>query len=66
MLEKVSKYRPSNANCVSCGTEKRYNLIADPKYNINKRDELYAKCRHQNKFKICDLKRNDSINPKKA
>ena len=45
-----------------CLTEKLFiNKSLDNCNLLNKRSELVSKCRYQNKFLLCNVKRNDSI-----
>jgi len=43
-------------NCQLCLAEKLAILTGDPKILLNKWSELVSKCRHENKFKLKNLK----------
>ena len=61
ILEKVPKFRPGNKFCNLCVSEKRHILLADTEKTLNKRDEFVTKCRHQNKFKLINIKDQGKI-----
>ena len=53
---KAQPYRCGSRRCELCLTEKVIILTSDPELCMNKRDELVSKCRHQNKYKLKNLK----------
>ena len=48
-------YSPENKRCNLCLTEKLSILSADKQRLLNKRSELISKCRHENKFYLCNF-----------
>ena len=61
IVKKVnSKVSPNY--CKLCLREKFYIIKSLDDCNLlKKRSELVSKCRHQNKFLLCNVKRNDSM-----
>ena len=54
--KKCSPYQPSSDICNLCISEKLL-ILEHPLVNIlNQRKELVSKCRHKNKFKLCNHK----------
>lgn len=54
--KKCPSFSPSSGRCTLCLTEKLLILeLSSDKNLLNKRDELVTKCRHQNKFKLCNF-----------
>ena len=49
---RTKPYKPGTRRCNLCLEEKLAILKADPSTLLNKRTELYGKCRHKNKFKL--------------
>ena len=61
IVEKVNS-KVSLNYCKLCLTEKFSIIKSLDDYNLlNKRSELFSKCRHQNKLLLCSVKRNDSM-----
>jgi len=56
IITKTIPYQPGARTCQLCLTEKLAILQADPTTTLNKRSELYGKCRHKNKFKLKNLR----------
>ena len=50
---KASPYACGTRKCDLCLTEKLLIAKSDPEKMLNHRAEIFAKCRHQNKFKVC-------------
>ena len=55
ILEKAPPFRNGSKRCELCTTEK-YHIIFQEFKLLNKRDELLNKCRHINKFLLCNFK----------
>ena len=53
---RASPYRCGTRRCDLCLTEKALIVRAEPKGLLNKRTELISKCRHRNKFLLCNVK----------
>ena len=53
---RAQPYVCGSRRCDLCLTEKVIIATSDPNKCINKRDELVSKCRHQNKYKLKNLK----------
>ena len=49
-------YTNESKRCDLCLTEKLLIMNADKQSLLNKRPELISKCRHQNKFYLCNFK----------
>ena len=52
IVTKTKPYTPGSKQCHLCLAEKLTILQSDPSSTLNKRSELYGKCRHKNKFKL--------------
>ena len=50
---KASPYACGTRKCDLCLTEKLLIAKSDPEKMLNHRAEIFSKCRHQNKFKVC-------------
>ena len=61
IIEKVPKYKPSDKFCVLCTTEKRHILFNENDKQLNKASEFISKCRHQNKFKLANIKGGEDV-----
>ena len=55
IIDRAPAYRNGDNHCRLCLTEK-YHIIFQPRDIINKRCEIISKCRHENKFYLCNLK----------
>ena len=54
ILSKAKPYSPSTKKCFLC-LEEKYFIICKPEIStLNKRNELVNKCRHRNKFLLCN------------
>ena len=51
ILQKCVPYQCGSRRCDVCLSEKLQILLADPSVTLNKRSELIATCRHQNRYK---------------
>ena len=61
IIEKVPKYKPSDKFCCLCTTEKRHILFKENSKQLNKASEFISKCRHQNKFRLSNIKDAENI-----
>ena len=52
----ASPYKCGTKKCDLCLSEKVAIVRTDPKILLNKRTELISKCRHRNKFILCNVK----------
>ena len=52
----ASPFRCGANKCDLCLTEKLFIIRSDKKHLLNKRSELISKCRHKNKFLLCNVK----------
>ena len=48
-------YKSGSGRCTLCLTEKSVIIRANPRGLLNKRTELISKCRHRNKYLLCNL-----------
>ena len=55
IIDRASSYRNGSKTCNLCLTEK-YHIITSKLNLLNKRSELISKCRHLNKFILCNYK----------
>ena len=55
IMTKASPYNPASKTCHLCNTEIFYILRRPDVASLNKRSEIMNKCRHQNKFKLCNI-----------
>ena len=55
VIDRAPAYRNGDRQCRLCLTEK-YHIIFQPFQKINKRSEIISKCRHENKFYLCNYK----------
>ena len=55
IIDRAPSYRNGSRQCRLCLTEK-YHIIFQPFHKINKRNEIVSKCRHENKFLLCNFK----------
>jgi hypothetical protein len=55
IIDKAEPFKPGKKLCNLCLTEK-YHIITSSLKLLNKRNELISKCRHENKFVICNFK----------
>ena len=55
IIDRAPAYRNGDKQCRLCLTEK-YHIIFQPFETINKRSEIVSKCRHENKFYLCNFK----------
>ena len=49
-------YKAGSSRCTLCLTEKVAILRSNPRGLLNRRTELLSKCRHRNKYLLCNLK----------
>ena len=56
ILKRASAYKSDVKRCNLCLEEKLCIMKADKKHLLNKRAEIFSKCRHKNKHKICNMK----------
>ena len=56
ILKRMKGYESGAARCNLCLEEKLYIMKADKKYLLNKRTEIFSKCRHRTKFSIKNFK----------
>ena len=56
IIRKAGSYIPGATNCNLCSTEKLSILKANRNTILNKRSELFTKCRHQKKFLATNYK----------
>ena len=56
IIKKCHPYEPSSAKCYLCLHEKLYILEYKGDNLLNQRSELVSKCRHKNKYKLCNHK----------
>ena len=59
ILKKASSYNPKTKKCMLCLTEKLAIAEHEGRDLLNKRSEIIAKCRHQNKFTLLSIDSND-------
>ena len=57
ILEQVPAYRNGDSRCRLCLAEK-YHVIFQQFNKLNKRNEIISKCRHENKFYLCNYLSN--------
>ena len=55
IVTKTKPYKPGSKLYQLCSAEKLTIQQSDPSSMLNKRSELYGKCRHKNKFKLKNL-----------
>ena len=55
VIDRAPAYRNGDLHCRLCLTEK-YHIIFQPFTKLNKRNEIISKCRHENKFRLCNFK----------
>ena len=55
VVAQTPAYSNATKRCSLCLREKLEILLADRRVNINKRSELVAKCRHENKFYLSNF-----------
>ena len=55
ILDRAKPYANGSKRCNLCTSEK-YHVITTTSNIINKRSELVSKCRHENKFYLCNFK----------
>ena len=55
IVKRSSPYKCGARSCDLCLSEKFFILTADPLVCINRNSDLLQKCRHRNKFKLCNL-----------
>ena len=60
IIRKVTEMKNGNQMCRLCLTEA--NMIIKNKTGLNKRNEIFNKCRHQNKFLLKNWKAKDKKN----
>ena len=56
--EKAKAYHPALARCQLCNSEKTRIVLADQDKVLNLRNEIMSKCRHRNRFLLCNVKDN--------
>ena len=54
IMQTASPYKAGSSECRLCITEIFYILFHPAEATLNSRQELTNKCRHQNKFKLCN------------
>lgn len=52
ILQKAFPYKPGSSQCRLCLTEAYFIIFKPAESTLNKRNELFSKCRHANKFKL--------------
>ena len=55
IVDRAVPYKNGTKKCNLCLTEK-YHVIMSPSELLNERSELVSKCRHENKFYLCNYK----------
>ena len=55
IVAKAPPYKSGSGRCTLCLTEKSVIIRANPRGLLNKRTELISKCRHRNKYLLCNL-----------
>ena len=55
IVARASPYKSGSGRCALCLTEKSVIVRANPKGLLNKRTELISKCRHRNKYLLCNI-----------
>ena len=55
IVKRSVPYRCGTRFCELCLCEKYSILISDPDVCLNKNSEFLQKCRHKNKFKLCNI-----------
>ena len=55
VIDRAPSYRNGDRLCRLCLTEK-YHIIFQPYKKLNIRNEIVSKCRHENKFSLCNFK----------
>ena len=58
---KAYAFSSGGKNCDLCITEKMTILLADPRYSLNQRNELLAKCPHKRRFCLVQHCENSAI-----
>ena len=58
--QRARAYSNETKQCDLCLTEKLHIINADKQKTLNKRTELISKCRHENKFYICNFPRDNT------
>lgn len=57
ILKRAKSYNSGDKRCNLCLEEKMCIMRADPNNLLNKRSEIFSKCRHRNKHRLSNLKR---------
>ena len=60
IASRAQSYNSESKRCNLCLTEKLHILNAEKHSLLNKRPELISKCRHENKFYLCNFKRDNT------
>ena len=55
ILQRAKPYHSGSEDCYLCLTEVYYILYLPQEADLNSRTEFMNKCRHTNKFKLCNL-----------
>ena len=55
MRKKATEYQNTTGRCNLCVAEKLAIIRADKKTSLNKRFELVSKCRHENRYYLCNF-----------
>ena len=55
ILQRAKPYQPGSEDCHLCLTEVYYILFKPQEADLNSRLEFMNKCRHSNKFKLCNV-----------
>ena len=55
IVARAPPYKSGSGRCALCLTEKSVIVRANPKGLLNKRTELISKCRHRNKYLLCNI-----------
>ena len=53
--KKATEYQNTTGRCNLCVAEKLVIIRADKKTSLNKRSELVSKCRHENRYYLCNF-----------
>ena len=56
ILSKAKAYSPASKKCYLCLKEKYFIICKQQLATLNKRNELNSKCRHRNKYLLCNQK----------
>ena len=57
IVKRAQAYTPGGSHCKLCTEEKLQIIKLKSKDLLNKRNELFSKCCHRNKFSACNFKR---------